>query len=316
MRITKDHWSNKVEHTSLLGIRILFTLYRVLGRLPFCFALAPVVFSIWATDAKAREASRDYLMRAYRAGYLKTEPGLFTTLRHMFRFAETILDKMLAVWAKDYAENLVIENEGAMTELIGQKKGAVVLTSHIGCLEALMHHGSMNNLPIVALVHSANTARFTKTIEKSEALKQLEFWEVTELNPASIIKLEEKCRAGYFIFIAGDRVPIKSESVVSIDFLGSQAHFPTGGVVLAHILKMPLMSMTCWREKSAPLTDRKATNCYHVRFATLADEVTLSRKERLKDSEALMSAFARELELALSHSPFDWFNFYRFWSKS
>ena len=103
---------------------------------------------------------------------------------------------------------------------------------------------------------------------------------------------------------------------MSIDFLGSKANFPTGGVVLAHILKMPLMSMTCWREKSAPLTDRKATNCYHVRFAGLADEVILSRKNRQKDCEKLMSAFVRELELALSHSPFDWFNFYRFWSKS
>ena len=96
MRDRQEHWANKVEHTSVLGIRVLFALYRVLGRLPFCFALAPVVFSIWASDSAARKASGEYLQKAYRYGLLSKAPGAFTSLKHMYRFAETILDKMLA----------------------------------------------------------------------------------------------------------------------------------------------------------------------------------------------------------------------------
>ena len=310
-----DHWANNVERTSVLGIRLLFNLYRVLGRLPFCFALAPVVFCLWATDSRARGASLDYLKRARLAGYLSEDPNSFLTLKHMYRFAETILDKMLAAWDKNYSENLVIENESVMTELIAQKKGAVVLTSHMGCVEALMHHGSISGLPIIALVHSANTARFTNMVHQAEALKNIEFMEVTELNPASIMTLEEKCAQGYFIFIAGDRIPIQSDSVVSVPFLKSPAIFPTGGAILAHILKLPLISMTCWREASPRLYETKKTNRYHVRFAMIADAVRLPRKERQNALTNLMGAYVRELERGLAESPLDWFNFYRFWQK-
>lgn len=97
MRNAKEHWANKVEHTSVLGIKILFHLHRLFGKLPFRFALVPVVFCIWISDKKAREASNDYLQRAYGAGYLSRRPGTFTSLCHMFYFAETILDKMLAI---------------------------------------------------------------------------------------------------------------------------------------------------------------------------------------------------------------------------
>ena len=310
-----DHWSNKVERTSVLGIRLLFNLYRVFGRLPFCCALAPVVFCLWATDRQARRASFDYLSRAERMGYLDQKPKSLTTLKHMYRFAETILDKMLAVWAKDYSENLVIENESVMNNRIAQKAGAVVLTSHMGCVEALMHHGSLSGLPIIALVHSENTARFTNMVHQAEPLRQIEFMEVTELNPASIMTLEQKCSQGYFIFIAGDRIPINSDSIVRVPFLDAEASFPTGGAILAHILKLPLISMTCWREDSPKFYETKETNRYHVRFAELADAVRLPRRDRQAALKDLIGRYAKELEHALAKSPFDWFNFYSFWSK-
>lgn len=314
MRDRQEHWANKVEHTSVLGIRVLFALYRVLGRLPFCFALAPVVFFIWASDSAARKASGEYLQKAYRYGLLSKAPGAFTSLKHMYRFAETILDKMLAVWAEDYAEKLTIENESLMTERLNAGQGAVVLTSHMGCVEALMHHGSMHKVPAIALVHSANTERFTKMVEGTQALRRIEFWEVTELNPARMIELQAKCDAGYFVFIAGDRVPIHSEATVRVPFLGEEASFPTGGVILAHILKLPLLSMTCWRESHAPLTHRKETNGYRVRFAMLAQSVSLPRKNRQKSCADIVARYVAELELGLKKSPFDWFNFYRFWN--
>ena len=311
---TKEHWANKVEHTSVLGIKFLFSLYKLFGRLPFRFALAPVVFCIWLTDSKARSASLDYLKRSQKAGYLQKKPSGFTTLHHVYYFAETILDKMLAVWSPDYVENLTIDNEDIIKKLLQSNKGAVVLTSHMGCVEALMHHGSLNKMPIIALVHSANTARFTNLVENSHSLKQIEFWEVTDLNPASIMSLEEKCSQGYMIFIAGDRIPMHSESVAHIKLLQSFAFLPTGGVLLAHMLRLPLLSMTCWREKGAAFSDVKGCNQYHVRFATLANEVRLSRKNRQQDCNELMQKYAKELELAMKNSPFDWFNFYQFWN--
>lgn len=316
MRNAKEHWANKVEHTSVLGIKILFHLHRLFGKLPFRFALAPVVFCIWISDKKARQASNDYLQKAYTASYLSHRPGTFTSLCHMFYFAETILDKMLAIWSEQTTENLSVENEALMSSLLAQGKGAVVLTSHMGCVEALMHHGSLYKIPSIALVHSANTAQYTRLVERSSALGHIEFWEVTELNPASIMKLEEKCQKGYFIFIAGDRIPIHSKAVVPVSFLGSEAYLPTGGVILAHMLGLPLLSMTCWREETSAFGDLKGQNRYRVRFAKLADQVRLPRGNRNQECQRLMQQYAMELEHGLKESPLDWFNFYRFWGAS
>ena len=130
------------------------------------------------------------------------------------------------------------------------------------------------------------------------------------------MKLEEKCQEGYFIFIAGDRIPIHSKAVVPVSFLGSEAHLPTGGAILAHMLGLPLLSMTCWREETSALGDLKGQNRYRVRFAKLADQVRLPRGKRNQECQRLMQQYALELEHGLKESPFDWFNFYRFWGVS
>ena len=130
------------------------------------------------------------------------------------------------------------------------------------------------------------------------------------------MKLEEKCQKGYFIFIAGDRIPIHSKAVVPVSFLGSEAYLPTGGAILAHMLGLPLLSMTCWREETSAFGDLKGQNRYRVRFAKLADQVRLPRGNRNQECQRLMQQYAMELEHGLKESPLDWFNFYRFWGAS
>ena len=313
MHKASEHWADKVEHTSVFGIKILFNLYKFFGKLPFRFALAPVVFCIWLTDPKARQSSIDYLKKAHRIGYLANTPSLFTSLWHMFYFAETILDKMLVIWSREISENIEVENEEIIKKLIASGKGAIVLTSHMGCVEAMMHYGSLSKMRIIALIHSGNTSRFTHMVENSDVLRQIEFWEVTQLNPASIMKLEEKCAKGYFVFIAGDRIPIHSKAMTKVRFVGSDANLPTGGVILAHMLGLPLLSVTCWRKKTSGSTNTKGANCYQVRFAELTKQVILPRGKRDQECQYLMQRYAQELEYGLKQSPFDWFNFYRFW---
>ena len=60
------HWSELDERGSPFAIRLLFAIYRTLGRAAFTVLLYPVVAYFFLTAGKARRASREYL-RAIRA---------------------------------------------------------------------------------------------------------------------------------------------------------------------------------------------------------------------------------------------------------
>lgn len=322
--MTKDsradgHWANEKEVTSPLGVRLLYALYRCFGRIPFWIATSWVVLWFWLADRRCRTSSMSYLEKAHACGLLPDSPSRWTSFLHAFRFADTILDKFIALWGDGSSPVLAVENEDAVLDAIASGRGAVVLCSHLGCTEALMHHGSRwGGRPIIALVHTANSRRFNETIQSASSLQNITFVEVESLrDPTSVYALEEAIGRGALIFIAGDRVPVHSDSraVCRLSFLGRDAWFPSGGVMLANLFHCPLLAMTSWRISSASAAHPNRPNGYRVRFRLLSAEVSLPRRSRQEAAARLLQAYADELEHALRESPMDWFNFYDFWRR-
>ena len=94
----KQHWAQIGETTFIFGIWLLYWVHKLLGRWPFLICLYPVVFSHWLLRPALRAASLQYLRRVQAAtGAIGHEPGWRDSLRHIARFAETVLDKLLAV---------------------------------------------------------------------------------------------------------------------------------------------------------------------------------------------------------------------------
>lgn len=319
MNQPEEHWAKKNECTSPLGVRFLCWLCRTFGRLPFWAATFWVVLWFWAANKHCRTSSRKYLNAAFEAGLLRDKPSCWSTFRHTFRFADTILDKFLSLQGSEDAPELTIENEDAILSAIAPGRGAVVLCSHLGCTEALMHHGSSwAERRIIALVHTANSRQFNEMIRRQASLRNITFQEVESLRtPASIYALEEAVDSGALLFIAADRVPVHEDSraLTELSFLGKPAWFPSGGVMLANILHAPLVTMTCWRVDGADWRRPNRPSRYRVRFRQLSACVALPRKSRTEAAAALLQGYVDELEHALAESPLDWFNFYDFWQR-
>src|SRR6201747_3039497 len=86
--------------------------------------LYPVVLWYWAVNRGAREASLEYLQRLQQAtGGLGHEPGRRDTLRHFFSFAETILDKMLAVGGRYRFDRIRFVGREAIDRMVREKQG-------------------------------------------------------------------------------------------------------------------------------------------------------------------------------------------------
>jgi predicted LPLAT superfamily acyltransferase len=302
------HWSAIGEETFVGGMWLMYALFRVGGRLPFRAVLYPVVFWYWAVNRGAREASLEYLQRLQQStGALGRAPGWRDTLRHFTSFAETILDKMLAVGGRYRFDSLRFVGRAALEAQLKSGRGALLVTAHVGCLEMCQALADAPHLKLTVLVHTLHAERFNRVLERLSPARAVRLLQVTELTPATAVLLSQRIEAGEFVAIAGDRVPLRAGRVncVSVPFLGRPAPFPTGAYMMAALLKCPLVMMGCIRQGDV----------HEIVFERLADEVRLPRADRLGACAAYAGDFARRLERLLARAPYEWFNFYSFWDQ-
>ncbi len=303
------HWSSLGEETFVGGMWLMYALYRIGGRLPFRVVLYPVVAWYWAANRRARLASLEYLRHLQDAtGAVGRAPGRRETLRHFLSFAETILDKMLAVGGRYRFDRIRFVGREAIDAMVRAKQGALLVTAHMGCLE--MCQASADATPgmkLTVLVHTVHAARFNRMLERLSPGREIALLQVTEISPATAVMLAERVERGEFVAIAGDRVPVVAgrASAVQVPFLGHVAPFPSGAYMLASLLKCPLYSLACIRQGDT----------HEVVFERLAERVVLPRADRLGAAQAYAAEFARRLEGMLARAPYEWFNFFSFWDQ-
>lgn len=352
----EPHWSAIGEKTSCTGIRTLLFIAKHFGLTPFRWALKPVLLFYWLTNARLRRDVLDYQRRVGKAiaataadnetlksdqaklAGLLSKPGTRTGLLHLERFAETILDKIIA------ASGHNLEKRQLFLDVIGNEwfdadapnQGAVILTSHAGCQELLSREAKFHTgHALVVLEHTGHARRFNEMLERagrhgetseqntdsasyasssaSTPKPRCEFFEVGALSPSLAMALAERVENGAYLILAGDRTPIGSEkAVASVPFMGDNALFPTGGALLALLLKCPLRMMTCTRTASHP-DDPTGSARYRVHFESLDEKPAASRREREAYLQRMAATYAQSLQREIVASPFDWFNFFDFW---
>ena len=303
------HWAAIGEETFVGGMWVLYALFRVGGRLPFRIVLYPVVLWYWAANRAAREASLEYLQRLQAStGGLGHAPGRCDTVRHFFSFAETILDKMLAVGGRYKLDTIRFVGRETIDEMVRAKQGGLLVTAHVGCLEMCQASADATpGLKLTVLVHTVHAEQFNRMLDRLSPGRGISLMQVTEISPATAVILAERIARGEFVAIAGDRVPVVAgrATAVQVPFLGHVAPFPTGAYMLASLLKCPLLSLGCIRQGDT----------HEVVFDKLADRVVLPRGDRLGASAVYATEFARGLERLLARAPYEWFNFFSFWNQ-
>ncbi|ABF11248.1 LpxL/LpxP family acyltransferase [Cupriavidus metallidurans] len=300
------HWSAIGEATCVWGIWLLYGLYRAFGRLLFRVVMYPVVVYFWLAYPLARRSSMEYLARVEAAtGAIGTQPTWRQSLRHLFSFGDTMLDKLLAIGGRYRFEHVSKEGGDVLLRQIASGRGGIIMTAHVGCLELCRAMANrLNGLRLTVLVHSAHAERFNRILARLDPDSMLQLYQIDDISPATALELSARVEAGEFVAIAGDRAPAHGGRAVRVPFLGQPARFPVGPYVLASLLKCPLYAMGCVREGRGHL----------IRFTELERVVTLPRATREARLQALAATYSRWLEDLVARSPYDWFNFYDFWA--
>lgn len=307
---TTRHWASLEETSLIWGIRTLVWIYRVFGRWAFRLILRPVVSYYFLTGKVAREASMDYLRRL-SAAYpeLNLKVGWWLSYRHFLSFGETLLDKIIA-WMGCIDPNQVdFPNRPVLLKLIEQKRGAMILSGHIGNLELCQAIADMRGLiRLNILVHTRHAEKFNRLLGRGEGSATIKLIQVTELNPAIAIELQDKIDNGEFLVMVGDRIPVQGGRTVKATFLGEQADFPQGPYLLASLLRCPVFTLFCY-----PTQGR-----YRVHLEPFSEPFRIPRGEpkRSQRLSRLAQNYATTLEQHCKAEPLQWFNFYPYWQSA
>ncbi len=301
------HWASLGETTFVAGIWLLWAVYRVFGRTLFRLCLLPVVAWYWAVNPNARAASLQYLQRMQAAyGAIGHAPGWRDTLRHFFSFAETLLDKLLAISGRYAFDSVRWEGREAVLRAMANGRGVMVVTAHVGCLElcrALADHHAHFTLTIV--VHTAHAERFNRILHRLDPRSRVRLVQAGEVGAATAVLLSECIARGEVVAIVGDRVPVRASKQTTLPFLGVDAPLPVGAYVLAALLRCPLFFMACIREGGG-----------HVAVCEeLAESVELPRGRRDDALRQVAGRYVASLEAILRRAPYEWFNFFPFWDQ-
>ena len=302
-------WFRVQERGTLLGMRCMVGILRLLGPRAVRLAAEAVVPYFFLTSRRARVASLDYLARL-RARFgplpgLAGDPGRREVYRHFRCFTRATVDKLLAWAGASQGIQVELADLEGFLQIRASGRGALFLSAHLGNLEMMRALGEGRGLEgLNAVVYAENAVRFHELLRRVNPAFGVNLVQVASVSPDTAIRLQEKVDRGECLFIVGDRTPPSDNGrTVLAPFLGEQAAFPIGPFLLAHLLRCPVYLMFCVHDGQR----------YRVRLEPFADRLELPRIGREAAMARWAGRYAQSLEAQCRATPYQWFNFFDFW---
>ena len=296
----KGRWFSQPERGSLLAVRIIRWITLHIGRWAARLLLYPITLYFLLTGREQRRSSRRYLRRA-----LDREPGIWDIARHFHCFAATILDRVYLIRGDRQRFDLRLHGASQAFDGARSGQGCLLLGSHLGSFEVTrMLAAIQDDVKLKVLMYEEHNPALTGVLH--------------DLNPEfadtviglgrvdALLAARESLNNGEMIGILGDRVA-ESDKVTTCRFLGDEATFPSGPMLLASMLEVPVILF---------FGLYRGGNRYELHFELFSHRVTIRRDHREEDIQKWTQRYAERLEFYARRAPYNWFNFYEFWGES
>ena len=277
-------WRNRSERGSERLKCLIIWLAVHFGR-SFCRALlVPICAYFLATAPEARLASREFLTRA-----LGRRATWRDTYRHLFVFATTLLDRVFLLHGRHRDLEVTVAGESIFEDAIAAGRGCLLLGAHLGSFEMLGVVGSVERgLAINMVMHIEDTTGLGDLIARTG--RAIPYKVIALGRPDSMLRVKECLERGEVVGILADRV-YGDEATQALPFLGRPARFSLSPFRLARITGAPVVTVFGLFQGGRR---------YEIRFENLG--------------EPQVAPYAAILERNARRFPYNWFNFYDFWS--
>ena len=298
-----NHWAAQPERGNRLFLALTTLMVRHLPAWLLNPSIALIVCYFYATAPRARRHIHRYQARL-RAAFPAVQLPRMASFRQFIAFGAAICDRF-AVWQRKIRyEDLIIEDPDDVYALVKQRgRGQIFACSHIGNTEvcrALVSHNEGFKLNV--LVHNQHAQAFNEALHKAGAAR-IQLIQVNDLDANLMLELSQRIENGEWLAIAADRVPVRGEKTVTVNFLGHAAPLPQGAWLLAALLKTQIHTLFCIKQNGR----------YHLKLRRFADTAGWTRSNRAAQVAAVAQQFADMMAQECAANPLQWFNFYDFW---
>ncbi len=309
MKLHPEHWAAQHErgHRLFLKLTEWMVRYLPLPVMRVCTALICLYF--YLTAPAQRRHIRQYQQRLQQHFPQVRLPARLPVYRQFAAFGSAIADRF-AVWQHQirYADLTIFDPDNLYADMDDpSRRGQLLMCSHLGNTEicrALVGDGHHPGFRLNVLVHSQHAQAFNQALKNAGA-SDINLIQVSQLDAAMMLILAQKLDQGEWIAIAADRIPVRGEKTVSVDFLGYPARLPQGPWLLAALLKAPANTVFVLKQDSG----------YRLMLQRFQDTVHWTRSRREAEITACAQRYADRLAEHAALAPLQWFNFYDFWSR-
>jgi predicted LPLAT superfamily acyltransferase len=277
-------WRGRQERGSIGLKRLIIWIALHAGRATCRVLLLPICAYFLASAPVARQASRGFLARA-----LGRPATARDTFRHLLVFATTLLDRVFLLHGRHREFDVKVTNAQVFERALAAGRGCLLLGSHLGSFEMLGVVGALERrLAINMVMHRADGAGLRELLAATGVT--VPYRVILLGQPGSMMRVRECLARGEVVGILADRVYGK-EATATVPFLGAPARFSQGPFRLARLTGAPAVTI---------FGIYRGGRRYEIAFEAL---------------EAPGPApYAAILERQARAAPFNWFNFYDFWS--
>ena len=296
------NWKRRPEGGGRFAMWLLRGIGRHGGRPLARLLLYPITLYFLLRRGPERRASIAFLERA-----LGRPAGLPDGARHVHCFASTILDRVFLLGGQTWRFDIRVHGLDPLVALVDQGRGALLFGSHLGSFEVLRVLSRRRpGLKLRVVLDKAQGAAVTHLLDALAPEIAAGVIDASQDGPSLMLAIQQAAKEGALIAMLVDRTQ-PGQASVQAPFLGTPAPFPLTPWKLAAALHAPvLLCFGLYR----------GGNRYDLHFEPFADLATAPppRAARAQWQQQQVHAYAARLEHHARRMPFNWFNFYDFWS--
>jgi predicted LPLAT superfamily acyltransferase len=293
-------WKQRPEGGGWFAIWLIRSIGRYGGR-PIARALLyPITLYFLLRRGPERRASRTWLSVATgrRAGWMDVA-------RHIHAFASTILDRVFLLSGEMRRFAIRVLGVEPLHAHLDAGRGVLLFGSHLGSFEVLRvlaRERPQARLRVV--LDQGHNPAMTQLLDALNPEIAANVIDAAQDGPALMLQIHDAIAAGEMVALLVDRAQ-PGEPTLAVPFFGRQAPLPLAPWQLAMVLGAPVvLAFGLYR----------GGNRYDLVFESFSDGEAVPRPARAARIAALIAGYAARLEHHARSAPYNWFNFYDYWT--
>ena len=297
---TNEHWSKRPEGGGWFAIWLIRTIGLNLGRGVARLILYPITLYFFFRRSYERRVSYAFLERAFGR-----PASMWQVMRHIHRFAGTILDRMFLLGDRFKGFDVRVEGLEELTSRIQPGRGVLLLGAHVGSFEVLrVLAADEPDVRVCAVLDTQKTPALTELLHALNPAIARNVIDASRPSTEIVLALGEAVESGALATLLADRARTH-ESTVVVDFMGAPAAFPAAPFLIGSLLKVPVV--LCFGMY-------RGGNRYDLYFEAFADRLEIPRRARKTELRVIAQRYAARLEHYVRQDPYNWFNWHDFWN--